>query len=135
MGYIAYIRVQGTFLKMNIPSNFVQVHNAFSLRYKRIETFHHANLFENTIFASIVVVKKYSEKNFSYVSRYASLMNLFFLTKGVFEEVRTAMLFFSIRYILLQKFFSEYFFTTRATTTEVIVAASFSYKVIFTNDI
>ena len=34
-----------------------------------------------------------------------------------------------------EKFFSEYFFTTRATTTGVIVAASFSYKVIFTNDI
>jgi hypothetical protein len=37
---------------MHIPSNFVQVHNAFSLRYKRIEKFHNANLFENTIFAS-----------------------------------------------------------------------------------
>ena len=39
---------------MHIPSNFVQVYNAFSLRYKRIEKFHNANLFENTIFASIV---------------------------------------------------------------------------------
>jgi hypothetical protein len=39
---------------MHIPSNFVQVHNAFSLRYKRIEKFHNANFFENAIFASIV---------------------------------------------------------------------------------
>jgi hypothetical protein len=36
---------------MHIPSN---LHNAFSLRYKRIEKFHNANLFGNTIFASIV---------------------------------------------------------------------------------
>jgi len=35
---------------MHIPSN---LHNAFSLRYKRIEKLHNANLFENTIFASI----------------------------------------------------------------------------------
>jgi hypothetical protein len=34
--------------------SIVQVHNAFSLRYKWIEKFHNANLFENTIFASIV---------------------------------------------------------------------------------
>jgi hypothetical protein len=46
---------------MHIPSNFVQVHNAFSLRYKR-------------------------------------MMKLFFLTKGVFEEVRTAMLFLNPLY-------------------------------------
>jgi hypothetical protein len=42
------------YILMHIPSNFVQVHNAFSLRYKWIEKFHNANLFENTIFASIV---------------------------------------------------------------------------------
>jgi hypothetical protein len=39
---------------MHSPSNFIQVHNSFSLRYKRIEQFHNANLFENTIFAGIV---------------------------------------------------------------------------------
>jgi hypothetical protein len=43
-----------TFFSIHIPSNFVQVHNVFSFRYKRIEKFHNANLFENTIFASIV---------------------------------------------------------------------------------
>ena len=36
---------------MHIPSNFVQVYNAFSLRYKRIEKFHNANLFEDWKYA------------------------------------------------------------------------------------
>jgi hypothetical protein len=45
------IAIPGTgYILMHIPSNFVQVHNIFSLRYKRIEKFHNANLFENTIF-------------------------------------------------------------------------------------
>jgi histidinol dehydrogenase len=37
--------------QMHIPSNFVQVYNAVSLRYKRIEKFHNANLFEDWKYA------------------------------------------------------------------------------------
>jgi hypothetical protein len=46
---INFLNVVAGYILMHIPSNFVQVHNAFSLRYKRIEKFHNANLFEMTI--------------------------------------------------------------------------------------